>query len=119
MKKSVMLLGFLVGTMGCATPPHIPIVNLYPGADRIRIGRSDAPSNYEEVKPITVHDGYGCGTWNGYQGTYERAETMLRDEAVQVGGDYVQILTIAPPYSDGDCFHNQYVITGIIYKSQK
>jgi hypothetical protein len=40
----------------------------------------------------------------------------LKNRAYQLGADYVQIFTIREPYLSGDCFRNEYAITGTAYK---
>ncbi len=64
--------------------------------------------------PLRPH-GTGCGLF-GSQGNFEGAYALLRNEGLRVDADYVQIMTAVEPYSDGQCAHNEYKLTGVAYK---
>ena len=51
-------------------------------------------------------DGMGCGAF-GFRGTYERAITKLRNNTLNMGGDYAQLITLTEPYRSQGCFHNE------------
>jgi hypothetical protein len=51
----------------------------------------------------------------GEGGTYAGALEVLRSEAHRKAADYVQITDTRVPYSDGNCLHNEYVISGVAY----
>jgi hypothetical protein len=84
-------------------------------ASNVKIGKSDPTDNYAEIGPITAVDGSGCGLY-GNRGTYNRAMVILKNEAYQAGGDYVQIITLTEPHLRGDCFANAYTINGTLFK---
>src|SRR6476659_3379611 len=44
------------------------------------------------------------------------AATLLRNKAARIGADYVEIMTVTPPYDGGEYFHNEYKILGIAYR---
>jgi hypothetical protein len=77
----------------------------------------DALDIYQDIGPISVADGEGCGGF-GYQGTYDRAMTLLKNKAFRMGADYVQIFTVSEPYSANGCFVNLYKISGTAYKKK-
>jgi len=109
---SALLITFLVG---CAS---IPQVTLLEGANNVRVGKMDALDSFQDIGPISVEDGEGCGGF-GYQGTYDRAMTLLKNKAFKMGADYVQIFTVSEPYSaTSSCFVNLYKISGTAYKKK-
>lgn len=96
---------------GCAGPAVV----LSQGGSAVKVGKSDPADNYKEIGPITATDGEGCGGF-GYRGTYDRAVTLLKNRAYQMGGDYVQIFTMQEPHSTYGCFVNTYTISGTLFK---
>jgi len=52
----------------------------------------------------------------GTRGNYEGAYSLLRNKAVTLGADYVQVVRITEPHLAGPCFRNEYIINGIAYK---
>lgn len=105
----IALLSFF--TAGCATIP----ITLNPGAEAVKVGKSDATDNYEEIGPVTAVHGNGCG-YLGTRGTYDGAVLLLKNKAHALGSNYVQIFTLKEPYGAQDCFVNEYVISGTAYR---
>ena len=98
---------------GCVT---VPVVELRPGAEMVKVGKSDAAENSEMLGAVTIADGEGCGGF-GFQGSYGRAIVLLQNVAHARGANFAQIMTITEPHSARDCFDNQYVISATLYKS--
>jgi hypothetical protein len=111
MKK--LLLGVCITLLlaGCANPP----INMSEGAKSVKVGKSDPTDNYSEIGPITATDGHGCGGF-GILGTYDQAVIILKNDAFEKGGDYVQIMTLTAPHSEYGCFANPYTISGTLFK---
>lgn len=106
----LLAIGLFLFSVGCA-----PVVSLIPGAESVKVAKSDPPDNYQEVGPISAYDGRGCGAF-GYKGTYERTVISMKNLAYSMGGDYIQIFTITEPHLRGDCFDNVYKLSGTVYK---
>lgn len=100
-------------------PPEAPekVLELLPGAKDVRVGKSDAPQEAAEIGAVEVSDGEGCGKF-GTLGTFGRVMIKLKNAAWSGGGDYVQILTITEPHMDDYCFHDEYHISGMAYKTK-
>lgn len=103
----------IVVLQGCASKAVIPI----DGTDRVKVVKSDPPSNYKMIAPITATDGSGCGAF-GSVGSYNNAVMLIKNIAYQMGGDYVQIYTMEAPYFRPGCRVNTYTISGTLYKSR-
>jgi len=90
-------------------------VPLTPGGQAVLARKSDPPRGAQEIGPIEVTHGSGCGGF-GEKGTYEGALALLRNRGARMGADYVQIMTMTQPHSEVGCFDNSFVIRGIAYK---
>ena len=88
------------------------------GAIDVKVGKGDPPDNFEEVAQIIGRDGAACGLY-GFRGTYERAMVDLKNQAYKLGGKYVQIMTLTEPYLRGECFDNNYTISGTVYRKAR
>jgi hypothetical protein len=96
---------------GCATSP----VQLDPGAQAVKVAKSDPTDNFQELGPVSGYNGQGCGLY-GSLGTYEGAVTNLKNKAHAMGADFVQIFTINEPSSEPLCWDNQYTLSGTAYR---
>jgi hypothetical protein len=119
--KRILLPGgsalFAIAAMsfGCAALPVEP-VTFSPGAANVRIGTPSPGVGATDLGMVKGSDGQGCGLF-GTTGTQERAYTSLKNNAMAMGADYVQILTVIKPFQDGQCWHNkEYSISGMAYK---
>lgn len=101
--------------VGCASAPVLTVTEK---AKHVKVGKSDPTDNFESIGSVTGIDGKSCGKF-GYEGTYDRAIKILKNEAANMGGDYVQIFTITEPHISHEmCFDNQYKITGMVFKKR-
>ena len=96
---------------GCATSP----IQLDPGAQAVKVAKSDPTDNFQEIGPVSGYNGQGCGLY-GSLGTYEGAVTDLKNNAHAMGADFVQIFTINEPSSEPLCWDNQYTLSGTAYR---
>ena len=97
---------------GCASAP---LMLVQPGAQKIQVAKSDPGDNYEIIGPVSVIDGKGCGKF-GYEGSYERAITALRNKILGMGGDYAQLVLLTEPLLRGKCFDNRFILRATAYK---
>ena len=97
---------------GCASAPPIALLE---GAENVQVSEAAPGDNYQSLGPVTGHDGKGCGDF-GYEGTYERAVTDLKNNTHLLNGEYARILSRVEPHASGGCFDNNYVINAIAYK---
>lgn len=95
----------------CASAPP----ELASGAGEVTLAKGDPANNYQLIGPVSASDGNGCGYF-GHRGTYEGAATALRNRAAQMGGTYVQIISISEPRKQGECFVNAYKITANVFR---
>lgn len=117
MRQFLYLIGIAAfGLSGChhATKP----VQLRPGAEAVKVAKSDPTDNFAEVGPVSGFSGRGCGGF-GHMGSYEDAVTDLKNRANAMGADYVQIMTITEPHSEPNCYDNRYKISGTAYKQTR
>lgn len=110
--KTALLLSLVLALASCATTPPMQLI---PGARNVPVAKSDPGDNYEIIGPVSGSDGKGCGSF-GYLGSYERAVTSLRNNTYNMDGDYAQIISLAEPHMNGDCFDNQIIIRATAYK---
>ncbi len=108
-------IGSLFVTAGLLASCAAAQVSLTPSGEKVMARKDDAPVGALEIGPVEVKHGSGCG-FAGSKGSYEGAYALLRNEAGKLGADYVQIMTITGPYSDGQCAHNAFVMRGVAYK---
>jgi hypothetical protein len=114
-KISVILFGIAVLVSSCSSAKPIQLV---PGALDVKVAKGDPPDNFREVGQVTAQDGQGCGLY-GFRGTYERAIIDLKNKAYALGGEYIQIMTLTEPHLRGECFDNNYIISGVAYKKAR
>lgn len=100
------------------TIPNAPMPKAVPMALAVTVGKGDAPRGYQQLRTITVSHGRGCGEL-GELGNFEGAYRKLRNYAVRLSADYVQIIAVTEPYLDIDCRHNEYKITAVAYRRPK
>ncbi len=81
----------------------------------MRVGKSDAPEDFEDVGTISVSDGEGCGM-EGTYGDFTSLMIKLKNAAVVMGAQYVQLLAFIPPHMDAYCFLDAYSIEAIAYR---
>lgn len=95
-------------------------VSLQPGAERIQIGKNDPAPGYEYVGEVSGASGNGCGLF-GSPGSFAESATDLRNQALSLGADYVQIMAQTKPGLQGSaetgCYRNTYRIDGTAYKA--
>ena len=111
MKRSSVLLLTLFFLSGCASS----IAALKPGADRIRVGKGDAPVGFLELGPISVISGAGCGVL-GTMGSYESAYAKMRNAALGMGASYVRLDMTVGPHLEGDCYDNTFALRGVAFR---
>lgn len=118
MKKILLLILCSIFCLSCAAK----IVQLKPNAEKIKIGQNEPGEDYTEIGPIEVEHGSGIGLW-GSKGSFEGAYNLLKNKAVDMGADYVQIIKSIEPHivSTGESSYraNKYIIHGIAYKKRK
>ena len=95
-----------------------PIKTLRPGAETVRVVKGDAPSDLVYVGEVSGQDGSGCGVW-GYKGTYERAVIDLRNKAIAMDANFVQIMGMDTPNREYRCYDNTYRIDGTAYRTKQ
>lgn len=113
MKKvflTYLILSATVILSACSGPP----LTLKPGADKIKLTKNEPPEGFEYVGYLRAVDGEGCGAF-GYKGQKERAEIILRNNAIDKGANFVKIDDITVPHLEPGCFDNDYTITGSAY----
>lgn len=110
MRNAITVLAMLA-VAGCATPPH-----LNEGADRVQVSKSDPPPGSVYVTELSGNDGSGCGGF-GYKGSFANAVIVLRNEAVKVGADFVQIMGRDTPSLEYGCYDNNYQIDATAYRT--
>lgn len=112
MARVALLIGLALG-LGCATAPP---PTLMVGAEQIRTGKGDPDQGMEEIGPIEVSDGSRCGHL-GKRGSFKHVMIRLKNRALQMQADYVQIFTITEPHAvTSDCFDDRFMIRGIAFR---
>lgn len=97
---------------GCAGKPP----TLHEGADQVQVAKNDPPAGSVYLQEISAQDGEGCGGF-GYKGSYPNAVTRLRNEALRVGADFVQIINLDTPNLEYGCYDNTYRIDATAYRT--
>lgn len=113
--KIVTLLSITCCLVACAFSKEI---KLDPGAENVRVAKSDPPDNYKPIGTITGVDGGGCGYY-GYFGEYNNAVKDLQNKAHKMGGTYAQIVTIRDSYKSASCETNLYKINATVFVKEK
>ena len=108
MERFILLAAAILLASGCATPPR-----LQEGADMVQIAKSDPPQGSVYLQEISAIDGEGCGGF-GYKGSYANAVIRLRNEALKIGSDYVQIMA-----AGGCAFEQDADIVMFIHREDK
>lgn len=96
---------------GCAAAQ----VSVAPDAIQVRTGTLTPSGRYEQLEAITAQHGGGCGLY-GVRGNLEGAYSVLRNRAVQLGANYVQILRVTEPHLEPFCMNQAFVIDGLAYR---
>lgn len=92
-----------------------PIVELSPGADKVKIFRKvDPPISCVEINTVEVFHGTGCGAM-GSLGDFRNAYKLFKNEILNVGGNSALIQSETAPHYALDCYVNKYTIRGIAY----
>lgn len=110
-RSTAILMAMTATLYGCAERPR-----LHEGGDRIQIAKADPPAGSVYITELSAQDGSGCGLW-GSKGTYANAVTVLRNEALKVGADYVQIMGRDTPNLEYGCYDNTYRIDATAYRT--
>ena len=79
------------------------------------VGSRPPEGAYDQLGAITATHGGGCGLY-GTGGNYEGAYTIVRNRALELAANYVQILKITEPQYKGICYHRGYVIDAMAYR---
>ncbi|SED98204.1 hypothetical protein [Pseudomonas anguilliseptica] len=111
MERFILLAAAILLASGCATPPR-----LQEGADRVQVAKNDPPQGSVYLQEISALDGEGCGGF-GYKGSYANAVIRLRNEALKIGSDYVQIMGRDTPNLEYGCYDNAYRIDATAYRT--
>jgi hypothetical protein len=115
-KRALAVPGALLALTACLTTPRPPAPLTAQGS-AVHVSRTHPPPNARVLGPVEGESGNGCAGF-GTIGTYETAETDLRNRTAAMGGDYVEIQAIAPPHDTGtQCPDNRMVIRGVAYKT--
>ena len=96
---------------GCA-----PTVQMGSQAHGVVVARQDPPTSSRNLGIVVGTHGNGCG-FIGLRGNEQGAMAVLKNNAAEMGADYVQIERTVKPYRDGECLHNEYRIEGTSYVS--
>jgi hypothetical protein len=109
----MVVVAALLACGGAAPKPQVAA-----DSNEVEVGKGDPPAGFEQMQTLEVKHGSGCGLY-GTKGNFDGAYAMLRNEGHKVGADYVQIMTVQEPYSDGACAHQEYRMTGVAYRRGK
>lgn len=85
------------------------------GNNAVRVAKSDPGPGYIELGPVSGEHGGGCGLY-GVRGTYDGATAIVKNQALEMGGDYVQIVDVAPPHMAGVCRVNTFRVSGTVFR---
>lgn len=111
--RAALLVGLALG-LGCATAPPPP--TLVEGAEQVRTGKGDPDAGMEEIGPIEVWDGKRCGHM-GKRGSFKHVMIRLKNRALEMQADYVQIFTITEPHPvTSTCFDDRFVVRGVAFR---
>lgn len=106
---AVVALALVLG--GCTAG----VVRLSPAATKVQVGSSSPGAGYTQVGAISAKNGGGCGLY-GSQGSYAGAMNDLRNQAADMGADYVQVISQEGEHMTGMCLDRAYTIDGYAYK---
>jgi hypothetical protein len=106
----MVVVAALLACGGAAPKPQVAA-----DSNKVEVGKGDPPSGFVQMQTLEVQHGSGCGLY-GTKGNFDGAYALLRDEGHKIGADYVQIMTVQEPYSDGACAHQEYRMTGVAYR---
>jgi hypothetical protein len=88
---------------------------LRPGAEKVQV--LDKAPEATRVGPLLGVHGKGCGIFHR-RGNREGALANLKNRALDAGADRVVIKGELPPYSDGFCQHQAYLIEAVGYSTK-
>jgi hypothetical protein len=108
----VMAWGAMVALAAC----QAKAVVAEPRAEAVDVEKADPPPGSQGLGIVYAVHGGGCGV-TGAEGNYDGAVMMLRNKAVERGGNYAQILTTIPPHTENGCFDNRFVIRAVLYRT--
>ena len=103
---------FCLLIIGCA---HNQLIVLTSSGSKVEVGKRDPDPGLEEVGPIAVSSGRGCGRM-GVLGTYEASYYLLKNRAAELGMTYVQIMDMVEPHDGQICYDNKFTIRGRGFK---
>jgi hypothetical protein len=106
----MVVLAALLACGGAAPKPQVA-----EDSKQVEVGKGDPPAGFVQMQTLEVQHGSGCGL-SGKKGNFDGAYALLRDQGHKIGADYVQIMTVQEPYSDGACAHQEYKMTGVAYR---
>ena len=98
----------------CALRPDF--ISLKNGAEKVIISKRPPPKNSKFIKDLESKHGGGCGDF-GARGQIEAAVNDLRNQAFDLGADFIQIENVKRPgLENGWCFSQSYELIGKCYK---
>ena len=109
MKFGILAVALLFGACTASKP------EIQGGSNAVRVAKADPGPAYEELGPVSGENGGGCGLY-GAVGTYEGAVAALKNKALALGGDYVQIVDVQRPYKAGVCRVNTFTVSGTAFR---
>jgi hypothetical protein len=115
MKLGIGLL--FAGALALSSLACAPAPTLTPAAVSVRISTAAPPQDEVALSRLRAVHGEGCG-FGGLLGNRDGAMSRLRNQAAQIGADYVQIVHAVEPHVEGDCRKNEYVLDAIAYHRQ-
>ena len=105
----------LLGLLTACPVPSASVPELTEPGSEVEVSKASPPPNSREVGPVEGSHGRGCGYF-GSMGTLEGATNALKNHAGSMQANYVEILSVSEPYSDGECSHNTFSIRGMAYR---
>lgn len=90
---------------------------LQAGAEHVSMGANPAVAGAEYIGVVSASDGNGC-RGHGRMGIQALAEIELRNKALAMGGDYVQITHTTQPGMNAEevCKDNVYLLQGSVFR---
>jgi hypothetical protein len=87
-----------------------------PKGQAVDVEKADPPPGSKGLGIVYAVHGSGCGM-TGAEGSYDGAVGILRNKAVQRGGNYVQVLTAVGPHTENGCYDNRFIVSAVIYRT--
>ena len=110
----IIRLCFCLALAGCATKALVPDVTIKGSAIQVE-ARPPGPS-YSEISALRAVNGTEQCDVPAEEGTREGAMATLRNQAAQLGADYVMIFEEQGPHLEVICQVHAYIIKATAYK---